>query len=81
MHGSVDPAHISALENRIRTASLGCDQIRLGARPVDAITAYIRSHPSLMFLVALPDHNAVRVLVDEVTPEGRLPVPLVFIGI
>jgi hypothetical protein len=82
VHGAVDPAHISALGNHIRTAGPDCDHIRRGARPVDAITAYIRSHRFLMFLVARRDDNTIRVQVDEVTPGGvGLPVQLVFIGI
>lgn len=80
-HGTFDARHVDALKVRIATEHLECQEIRLGVDPVEDIVGYICNHPSLVFLVAMPDDNAARVLVEEVIPRrgGRVPVPLVLI--
>lgn len=81
IHGAVDTAKISLLENQIRAAGLDHQCIQLGMKPVDNIIDYICNHPSLIFLVAMPDDDAAKVLIEEVIPKrgGRIPVPLVLI--
>jgi hypothetical protein len=81
VHGVIDMESISVLEKRIQEAGLDCHRIQLGARVVDGIVEYICNHPSLIFLVAMPDDAAARVLIEEVIPKrgGRIPVPLVLI--
>jgi hypothetical protein len=81
VHGTVDTNSISLLEKQIQRAGLDCQHIRLGVHVVDDIIEYIYSQPSLIFLVAMPDDAAVRVLIEEVIPRhgGRIPVPLVLI--
>ena len=81
LHGVTDMASISALENQVREAGLDCQCIQLGVNAVDSIAEYIGNHPSLVFLVAIPDDSAVRVLIEEVIPKrgSRLLVPLVLI--
>ena len=81
VHGVVDPTSISALENRIRAADLDCHRIQLGMNPGDDIVDYIRSQPSLIFLVASSDDDVAKVLIVDVIPRRgrRVPVPLVLI--
>lgn len=80
-HGAADTVNISALEKQIRAAGVECQRIRLGLKPTDGIIDYICNHPALVFLVAMPDDNAAKVLIEEVIPKrgGRIPVPLVLI--
>jgi len=80
-HGAVDMASISAIEKQIRTAGLEYHHIQLGMKPVDDVIDYICNHPALIFLVAMPDDETVKVLIEEVIPKrgGRIPVPLVLI--
>ena len=81
IHGTTDMANISALENRIRAAGIQHRSIELGTKPVDDIADYIFNQPSLIFLVAMPDDTAAKVLIEEVIPRygRRIPVPLVLI--
>ncbi|MBW9261492.1 MAG: hypothetical protein K1566_03565 [Candidatus Thiodiazotropha sp. (ex. Lucinisca nassula)] len=81
IHGTTDTANISALENRIRAVGLDHHRIQLGMKPVDDVINYICNHPSLIFLVAMPDDETAKVLIEEVIPKrgGRIPVPLVLI--
>ncbi|MBL3528132.1 MAG: hypothetical protein JMN27_11720 [gamma proteobacterium endosymbiont of Lamellibrachia anaximandri] len=81
VHGAVDTMNISALESRIQQAGLGCQRIQLGANAVANLTDYICNHPSLIFLVSMPDDSAIKVLMEEIIPNrgSRLPVPLVLI--
>lgn len=81
VHGAVDTKSISLLEKQIQQAGLDCQNIRLGVNIVDDIVEYIYSQPSLIFLVAMPDDTAARILIEEVIPRhgGRIPVPLVLI--
>ncbi|MET0048087.1 MAG: hypothetical protein ABW066_09905 [Sedimenticola sp.] len=80
-HGTTDIENISALENQIRAAGLDHHHIQLGVNAIDDIFNYIRNHPSLIFLVAMPDDNAAKVIIEEVIPQrgARVPVPLVLI--
>jgi hypothetical protein len=62
-------------------AGLHCRRIQPGPVSANNFAAYIRSHASLIFLIAMPDDAAARVLMEEVIPrrDSRIPVPLVFI--
>ncbi len=77
IHGAVDTASISALENQIRLAGLEHHRIQLGVDAVEGIVNYICNHHSLIFVVAMPDDGAAKTLVEEVIPKrgGRIPVP------
>jgi hypothetical protein len=81
VHGTTDSNNISLLEKQIQLTGLDCQHIRLGVHVVDDIVEYIYSQPSLIFLVAMPDDPAARVLMEETIPRqgGRIPVPLVLI--
>lgn len=81
VHGAVDTESISMLEKQIQQAGVDYQRIRLGVNTVDELFDYIGHHSSLIFLVAMPDDTAVRVLIEEVIPRrgGRIPVPLVLI--
>ncbi|QYZ65236.1 MAG: hypothetical protein OI74_07950 [Gammaproteobacteria bacterium (ex Lamellibrachia satsuma)] len=81
IHGTADTENISALENQIRVAGLDHHRIPLGMNPVDDIINYICNHLSLIFLVAMPDDDAAKILIEEAIPKrgGRIPVPLVLI--
>jgi len=45
------------------------------------VMEYVANHPALMFLIAMPDDDAIRVLMDKASTggENRLPIPLVLI--
>lgn len=81
LHGTTDAENISALEHRIQEAGLSYHRIQLGTKPTDAIIDYICNHPALVFMVAMPDDDAAKTLIEEVIPGkgGRMPVPLVLI--
>ncbi|PLY13411.1 MAG: hypothetical protein C0631_14065 [Sedimenticola sp.] len=81
IHGISDAAKITPLEIRIQQAGLQCLRIQLGDSAAEAITDYICNHPSLMFLVAMPDDTAAKVLIEDIIPTrgSRIPVPLVLI--
>lgn len=81
IHGTVDTADISTLEKQILAAGIDYHLIQLGVQPIEDIADYICNHPSLIFLVAMPDDSVARTLVEEVIPQrgGRVPVPLVLI--
>lgn len=81
LHGAIDTKSISLLEQQIQQAGLDSQHMRLGANVVEDIVDYIHSQTSLIFLVAIPDDKAARVLIEEVIPRhgGRIPVPLVLI--
>ncbi len=81
IHDAVDTSHISAIEKKIQEADLDYQRIQLGSDVTGEIVSYIHNHPSLIFLVALPDDGPVKVLIEEVIPKrgGRIPVPLVLI--
>ena len=81
IHGAIDTKSIRALEKQVQQAGLDCRRIQLGVNVVDDIFDYIFNHPSLIFVVAMPDDAVSRVLIEEVIPKrgGRIPVPLVLI--
>ena len=81
LHDAADGYDHTAMEQRIRAAGLGCHCIRLGAAPIDDILDYAHNHRSLIFLVAMPDDAAIKILVEELLPKRRvrMPVPLVLI--
>ncbi|RLA04797.1 MAG: hypothetical protein DRQ47_02815 [Gammaproteobacteria bacterium] len=80
-HGAIDTEIISVLEKQVQQAGLDCQHIQLGVNVVDDLIDYIFDHRSLIFLVAIPDDNVARVLIEDVIPKrgGRIPVPLVLI--
>jgi len=80
-HGILDTAKITALEDQIRKARLDYNQIQLGKDVIQDIIDYICDHPSLIFLVAMPDDAIAKTLINEVLPrfKGRFPVPLVLV--
>ena len=69
------------LEKQIQLAGIDYQCIQLGINTVDELFDYIRNHSSLIFLVAMPDDAAVKVLIEETIPRrgARIPVPLVLI--
>lgn len=81
IHGTIDTESIALLEKQVQQAGLECQKIQLGVNEVEDIVAYICDHPSLIFLVAMPDDAAAKVLIKEVIPKrgGRIPVPLVLV--
>ena len=81
VHGPVCTETLTALERQIERAGIAYVRMQLGGNPVEGILEYICNHPSLIFLVAMPDDNAAKVLIEEVIPQrgGRMPVPLVLI--
>jgi hypothetical protein len=81
LHDAADGVNHTTMEQRIRAAGLGCHSIRLGTAAVDGILDYAHNHRSLIFLVAMPDDAAIKILVEELLPKRRvrMPVPLVLI--
>ena len=81
VHGTADSAKISALENQIREAGLESHRVPISVNVIDGIVNYINSHPSLIFLVSIPEDSAARALMEKVIPKhgNRLFVPLVLI--
>ncbi len=80
-HGSMDAHSVSMLEKRVQQAGLAYQSITLGKKTVDCILDYIYNHPSLIFLVSMPDDTAAKTLIEDVIPKrgGRIHVPLVLI--
>ena len=80
VHGD-STREVPALERRIRSAGIACNNIRLGDQPLEDIVDYICNHRSLVFLVAIADDQIATRLVNDVIPQrgGRLPVPLVLL--
>jgi hypothetical protein len=81
IHPTVDTADITALEGHIRSAGLKCQTIRLGTKPVDDILNYIHSQPAIASIVAMPDDEAAKQMMQTMA-SGRgesLPIPLVLI--
>lgn len=82
IHSAVDKAEITALEDRIRSTGLYCQTIQLSEKPVNDILNYIHNQPSIASIVAMPDDEAAKQIVEEMIPghSGRIDVPLVLIG-
>jgi len=81
VHGTFDARNLDAMTGRLGAAGIPVQVIRLGMDTVEDIATYICNHPSLIFVVAMPDDSAARTLVEDVIPRrgGRVPVPLVLI--
>ncbi len=81
VHGTFDARGLDAMTGRLGANRIPFQVIRLGMDTVEDIATYICNHPSLIFVVAMPDDSAARTLVEEVIPRrgGRVPVPLVLI--
>ena len=80
VHGA-DAERIASLEARVRQSGIDCLTIRLGPNSAEGIAEYICNHPSLLFLVAMPDDVEIGAPVEELFPQrgGRFPVPVVLI--
>jgi hypothetical protein len=81
LHGCADTQRITKLERRLKQAGIPYRCIRLVEPLVEDLVDYIALQSSLIFLVAMPDDETVRVLVEEVIPKRISPisVPLVLI--
>lgn len=81
MHGSVDTETTTNLEERIKQAGLYYQIIKLGEKTIEELINYIKSHPSLIFLISMPDDEVARVLIEEVMPKSgeHIQVPVVLI--
>jgi hypothetical protein len=81
LHGEIEQSRINELEEQLRQAGVISRTLPLGSDVTTGILEYICNHPSLLFLVGIPDDTSVRVLVEEVIPHhgGQIPVPLVLI--
>ena len=81
IHDKVDMAGISVLENQIRAAGIDFRHVQLGTNPIDDIIGYVSDHTSLIYLVAIPDDDIAKTLMQEMKPKhgSRIPVPLVLI--
>ncbi|MET0069683.1 MAG: hypothetical protein ABW096_06550 [Candidatus Thiodiazotropha sp.] len=81
IHDSADEADIALLEEQITSADLHCQTVLLGANPVEEIINYIQHQPSIASIVAMPDDDTARTIMDEIVSGrgGSMPVPLVLI--
>ena len=81
IHGSADSENILALEKKIRNSGVSYQRIQLEVTAVNSIVDYIVKHPSLLYLIAMPDDDVARVLIEEVLPgrRRRIQVPIVLI--
>jgi hypothetical protein len=81
VHGVQDQKSIVALDQRLRDAGVNGRWVALGVQAVEGIVAYIDSHSSLIYLVAMPDDAPVKQLVEQVLPRcgGCLSIPLVLV--
>ncbi|MGD9169633.1 MAG: hypothetical protein PVI97_06180 [Candidatus Thiodiazotropha sp.] len=81
IHGSTDTADIVTLEDRIRSAGLHSQTIQLGTEPMEDIINYLHNQPSIASIIAMPDDETAKLIMDEIiSGRGRsMPVPLVLI--
>lgn len=81
IHGTADSENASALEKKIKNSAIGYQQIQLKVNAVDSIVDYIASHPSLLYLIAMPDDDVARVFIEEILPrrKRRIQFPIVLI--
>ena len=81
IHGSADSKNISTLERKIKNSGVSYQRIQLEVNAVDGIVDYIAKHPSLIYLIAMPDDDVARVLIEEVLPgrRRRIQIPVVLI--
>ena len=81
IYGSADSKYISALKNKIKNSGVNYQRIQLEVTALNSIIDYITKHPSLLYLIAMPDDDVARVLVEEVLPRRRrrIQIPVVLI--
>jgi hypothetical protein len=81
LHGCADERRVSIFERRLKQAGVPCRCVRLAEPVVDDLVDYIVLQTSLIYLVAMPDDEAARMLVEEVIPKRAncISVPLVLI--
>jgi len=81
IHGSAGSENTSALENKIKNSGVSYQRIQLQVTTVSSIVDYIVKHPSLLYLIAMPDDDVARVLIEEVLPgrRRRIQIPVVLI--
>ena len=81
MHGSMDTETLTNLEKQIKQAGLDYQIIKLGENAIEGLINYIKNHPSLIFLISMPDDEIARVLIEEVMPKSgeHIQVPVVLI--
>ncbi len=81
LHDRADERRTANLERRLKQAGIPYRCVRLVEPVLDDLRDYILQHASLIFLVAMPDDEVVRVIVEEVIPKRLEPiaVPLVLI--
>ena len=81
IHGPVDMDNTSALEKKIKNSGVSYQRIQLEVTAVSSITDYIAKHPSLIYLIAMPDDDVARVLIEKVLPSRRrrIQIPVVLI--
>jgi len=81
LHDEFDKSEISIIESHIREAGLQCQRIQLAENSIDKIIEYISRHPSLIFVVGMPDDSIARTLMEEIipSPDHHIAIPLVLI--
>ncbi len=81
LHGTADIKTNSALEKKIQDAGVYFQRIQIEDNAVDDIVEYINKHPSIIYLIAMPDDDVARLLIEEVLPRRRtrIQIPLVLI--
>ena len=81
IYGAADGKNTSALEKKIKNSGVSYQRIQLEVTAVNSIINYIAKHPSLLYLIAMPDDDVARVLLEEVLPgrRRRIQIPVVLI--
>jgi len=81
IHGPADSENNSVLENKIKNSGVRYQRIQLQVTAVSSIIEYIVKHPSLLYLIAMPDDDVAKTLIEEVLPirRRRIQVPVVLI--
>jgi hypothetical protein len=81
LHGGTDERTIGEFEKRLQQAGIPYRCIWLTEPAVEDLADYMARQASLIFLVAMPDDELARVLLEEVIPNraDRIVVPLVLI--
>ncbi len=81
IHGPAGSEYSSALENKIKNSGVRYQRIQLHVTAVSSIVDYIVKHPSLLYLIAMPDDDVAKTLIEEVLPgrRRRIQIPVVLI--
>jgi len=81
IHGPAGSEYSSALENKIKNSGVRYQRIQLQVTAVCSIVDYIVKHPSLLYLIAMPDDDVAKTLIEEVLPgrRRRIQIPVVLI--